>query len=281
MSWNADNYLCLQDDALSDDAMENFSNPLVLPPPEMGNLEEISVLMRNAHATPQGRDALSKFVIGDDYIRKLIPLVETAEDLEDLEDLHHLCSIMKTIILLNDSQIIEHVVNDSVVMGVVGALECKSTLPSADSYRWRIIIDCAPSDDPDFPEHKANHRRYLQDSSRYKEVVPIRDLQIKKKIHSTWRLLYLKDVVLARILDDPTFSVLNSLIFFNQVDIVSHLQSNTAFLEELFGLIDSPNASAKRKKDAVDFIQQCCAIAKSLQIPARTTLYQNFIQHGS
>ena len=128
MSINADIHFCWVDDALSDDAMENFSNPLVLPPPEMGNLEEISVLMRNVHATPQGRDALSKFVIGDDYIRKLIPLVETAEDLEDLEDLHHLCSIMKMLILLNDTQIIEHVVNESVVLGVVGALECKPGL---------------------------------------------------------------------------------------------------------------------------------------------------------
>ena len=111
-------------------------------------------------------------------------------------------------------------------------------------------------------------------------MVPIQDPAIKKKIHSTWRLSYLKDVVLARILDDPTFSVLNSLIFFNHVEIVSHLQSNTAYLEELFGLIDSPDASAKRKKDAVDFIQQCCAIAKNLQVPARSALYSNFIQHG-
>lgn len=100
------------------------------------------------------------------------------------------------------------------------------------------------------------------------------------KIHCTWRLQYLKDVVLARILDDPTFSVLNSLIFFNQVDIVSHLQANTAFLEELFGLIDSPEVEARRKKDAVGFIQQCCAIAKNLQAPGRTTLYTNFIQNG-
>lgn len=143
-----------------------------------------------------------------------------------------------------------------------------------------MITDQSDTDDPDFPEHKANHRRYLQDSSRYKEVVPIQDPTIRKKIHSTWRLLYLKDVVLARILDDPTFSVLNSLIFFNQVDIVSHLQSNIAFLEELFGLIDSPDASARKKKEAVEFIQQCCAIAKSLQVPARSTLYSNFIQHG-
>lgn len=111
-------------------------------------------------------------------------------------------------------------------------------------------------------------------------MVPIQDLAIKKKIHSTWRLLYLKDVVLARILDDPTFSVLNSLIFFNQVDIVSHLQGNTAFLEELFGIIDDPNAPHARKKDAVCFIQTCCAIAKNIQAPGRQTLYANFIQNG-
>ena len=36
--------------------------------------------------------------------------------------------------------------------------------------------------------------------------------------------------MLARILDDPTFSVLNSLIFFHQVDIVNHLQADDEFL---------------------------------------------------
>ncbi len=111
-------------------------------------------------------------------------------------------------------------------------------------------------------------------------MVPIADLNIRKKIHATWRLQYLKDVVLARILDDPTFSVLNSLIFFNQVDIVTHLQANTTFLEDLFGIIDKPDQELKRKKDAVGFIQQCCAIAKNLQGPARATLYTNFIHHG-
>ena len=86
--------------------------------------------------------------------------------------------------------------------------------------------------------------------------------------------------MLARILDDPTFSVLNSLIFFNQVDIVSHLQGNTDFLEELFGIIDDPKAAHSRKKDAVAFIQNCCTVAKNLQNPGRQTLYTNFIHSG-
>ncbi|KAG2416154.1 hypothetical protein HFD88_007347 [Aspergillus terreus] len=248
--------LAAADDALSDD-LESFQT-IMLPAPELANLPEIDHVMRAASLTQAGRDALSKCVIRDEYIQKLVPLVTVAEDLESLPDLHRLCNIMKSLILLNDNTIIETVVTDSIILGVVGALEY----------------------DPEFPTHKANHRQYLSDQSRYKEVVPIKDAVIRRKIRSTWRLQYLKDVVLARILDDPTFSVLNSLIFFNQVEIVNHIQSNGPFLKELFSVFDPRNADAKRKEDAVQFLHQCASIAKNLQAPARANLFANFISHG-
>ncbi|OJD18761.1 hypothetical protein AJ78_01232 [Emergomyces pasteurianus Ep9510] len=246
------------DDSLSDDALDaSFSNPIVLPPPELGNLAEIEQRIRHASIGP-GRDSLTKFLVREEYLVKLLPLVSDAEDLESLPDLHRLCNIMKSIILLNDNTLIELVVSDHVISGVVGALEY----------------------DPDFPTHKANHRQYLNDRNRYKEVVPIKDPIILRKIRHTWRLQYLKDVILARILDDPTFSVLNSLIFFNQVDIVQHLQSNTPFLNELFAVFNPKNIDNKRKEDAVQFLHQCAAIAKNLQAPARANLFANFISHG-
>lgn len=232
--------------------------PVSLPAADLGNLAEMESSMRIMTSTANGRDALAKAIMAEDYIGKLIPLVEMAEDLESLPDLHRLCNIMKTILLLNDTTIIEHAVSDDCVLGVVGALEY----------------------DPDFPSHKANHRHWLDNQGRYKEVVPIEDEQTRQKIHQTYRLQYLKDVVLARILDDPTFSVLNSLIFFNQVDIVQHLQSNSAFLSELFGIFNARRRDQKKRKEAVLFIQQCCAIAKNIQPPARQTLYNNFIAHG-
>lgn len=102
---------------------------------------------------------------------------------------------------------------------------------------------------------------------------------IRKKIHHTYRLQYLKDVVLARILDDPTFSVLNSLIFYNQVDIVHHLQTNSDFIKELFLVFEPEELNPQRKKDGVLFIQQCCAISKNIQAPARSQLYSHFIQN--
>ncbi|GAB0137714.1 hypothetical protein EsDP_00005970 [Epichloe bromicola] len=246
------------DDGLSDDLAIEVPATINLPVAELGNLHEVETSMRIMSSSANGRDALAKFIMADDYIGKLIPLVEMAEDLESLPDLHRLCNIMKTIILLNDTTIIEHAVSDECVLGVVGALEY----------------------DPDFPSHKANHRQWLDDQGRFKEVVRIEDDQTRQKIHQTYRLQYLKDVVLARILDDPTFSVLNSLIFFNQVDVLQHLQSNQDFLGELFGIFNTRRRDQKKKKEAVLFIQQCCAIAKNIQPPARQSLYNNFIAHG-
>lgn len=247
------------DDALSEDlAMDPVQHHVTLVTPTLGNLQEVQSQISHHSNRQVDREAVAKFIINEDYIGKLIPLVEMAEDMEDLAGLHRLCNIMKFIILLNDTVIIEHVVADGVVLGVCGALEY----------------------DPDFPSHKANHRQWLEKKGRYKEVVRIEDDQIQKKIHQTYRLQYLKDVVLARILDDPTFSVLNSLIFFNQVDIVQHLHGNAAFLKELFGIFARPETEQEQKKEAVLFIQQCCAIAKNLQQPSRQQLYNNFLGHG-
>jgi protein phosphatase 4 regulatory subunit 3 len=257
--WTGLIVLCITEDALSDDIPNDpIQNPVSLPQPELGNLKEVEEQMRALSNTQAGRDGLTTFIITVDYIAKLTPLVEMAEDLESVHDLHRLCNIMKIMILLNDTAIIEHAVEDEMILGVVGALEY----------------------DPDFPSHKANHRQWLSNELRYKEVVRIDDEETRKKIHRTYRLQYLKDVVLARILDDPTFSVLNSLIFFNQVDILQHLQASHSFLKDLFGIFSPQELDQKRKKDAVLFIQQCCAIAKNLQPPARNTLYTNFLGQG-
>ena len=113
-------------DDLSDELMDHAA-PFQLPPPDLGNLADIENSMRLANSSTGGRDALAKFILSSEYISKLVPLVEMAEDLESLEDLHRLCNIMKTLILLNDTGIIESAVTDDLVLGVVGALECKIT----------------------------------------------------------------------------------------------------------------------------------------------------------
>lgn len=92
------------------------------------------------------------------------------------------------------------------------------------------------TDDPEFPTYKANYRDFLRQTSRFHQPIPIRDETIQKKVHHTYRLQFLKDVVLARAIDDSTFNVLNSCILFNQIDIINYVQNDPAFLREVVGI---------------------------------------------
>jgi len=118
------------DDNLSDDIVDPSS--IMLPNPDLANLTDIDNAIRLASSGTASRDGLARFIIQADYVTKLVPLVEVAEDLESLLDLHKLCTIMKTLILLNDHTVIEQVVTDDLFMGVVGALECQFSSRDVD-----------------------------------------------------------------------------------------------------------------------------------------------------
>ncbi len=112
------------DDELSEEAVDGGANTILLPAPELGNLAEIEQIVRGAAMAHGARDALCKAVVTEDYVAKLTPLLSMTEDLQSLEDLHRLCNVMKTIIMLNDTSILERIVTDELILGVVGVLEC-------------------------------------------------------------------------------------------------------------------------------------------------------------
>ena len=55
--------------------------------------------------------------------------------------------------------------------------------------------------------------------------------------------------MLARILEDSTFSMLNSAIYFNEVDIVNEIAGDHEFLKELFAIFDDEDAEGEVKLD--------------------------------
>lgn len=161
--------------------------------------------------------------------------------------------------MLNDSVLVERILQEDVFLGAVGMLEY----------------------DPDFPRLKASYRDYLLNTTKFRQVVPIHEASILGKIHQTFRLQYLKDVVLARILDDSTFAVLNSLIFYHQADIVAFCTSSEVFLASLFQIFDKNKVETEEKKaEAIIFLQQLCAMGKQVQLPYRIALYRTLTEWG-
>ncbi|KAH9939250.1 component of IIS longevity pathway SMK-1-domain-containing protein [Epithele typhae] len=185
-----------------------------LPQPQMGIIGEIDTAIKTLARTAVVKERVCEYIQNEEYIKALIDVFQQAEDLESLPDLHALFGCMQTILLLNEHSLYEHILDDEIFVGVVGMLEY----------------------DPEFPNYKANYREFLRDTSHYHQPIPIRDETIQRKIHHTYRLQFLKDVVLARAIDDSTFNVLNSSIIFNQIDIITHVQNDQAFLREIAGM---------------------------------------------
>nr|CDI52086.1 conserved hypothetical protein [Melanopsichium pennsylvanicum 4] len=230
-----------------------------LPEPTLANLDKIDAMLKDTTSRgPMMREKITTWLMESHYIRKLVPFFHSVEELEALPSLHTLCTVMQTILLLNDSFLFEYILQDDVFLGVVGMLEY----------------------DPEFPRLKANYRDHLTQRARFKQVIDIGDPMIVAKIHQTYRLLYLRDVILARVVDDPTVSILNSFIFFHQNDIVNYCCQNDLFLSKLFHMLMNPEEPEERRSEGVLFLQQLCSMGKLIQFPARISLYRTLTDWG-
>ncbi|KIJ69852.1 hypothetical protein HYDPIDRAFT_104481 [Hydnomerulius pinastri MD-312] len=280
-----------------------------LPTPQLGNIQDIEGSIKALARGQQVKEKICEYIQRENYIKGLIDVMNMAEDLESLDNLHALCSLMQTILMMNDHGIYEHILEDDIYFGVVGMLEY----------------------DPEFPAHKANYREFLHLNARFHQPIAIQDEAIRKKVHHTYRLQFLKDVVLARALDDSTFNVLNSCIIFNQIDIINHVQQDPVFLREIVGLyvseeiLSGPRKELEEENDGqsmdmdgkvngktangrpsstsvtpfsfgppenlseseltfrrevVILIQQLCVMGKNVQLPARMTLFRTLVDRG-
>ncbi|KAL7410975.1 component of IIS longevity pathway SMK-1-domain-containing protein [Mrakia frigida] len=180
--------------------------------PGLGKLEAASEQVKTLARSMLGRERLVEAVTKEDYLKIMAETFENAEDLEVITDLHTLFTMMQTILFLNDTTVIEYILQEEFFMEVLGMLEY----------------------DPEFPKLKASYRSFLTSTTRFRQAVELKDASIRAKIHQTYRLLYLKDVVLARVLEESTMNIINSMIFFNQNDIVQHVQANDELLVDVF-----------------------------------------------
>ena len=180
--------------------------PIDLPVCELSKLDEISELFTSVLPSPIRREKLAVTIESEGYIKKLVDLFHMCEDLENLEGLHHLYDIFKSIFLLNKNALFEIMFADDMIHDIVGVLEYDPSLPQS-----------------------AKHREYLRTQANFKEVIPLNNPELVQKIHQTYRVQYIQDVILPTpsVFEENMLSTLNSFIFFNKVEIVSMLQVGT------------------------------------------------------
>nr|XP_048321450.1 serine/threonine-protein phosphatase 4 regulatory subunit 3-like isoform X2 [Ziziphus jujuba var. spinosa] len=227
-----------------------------LPAVELSTLPLILKTVVESGIADQMR--LTDLILHDqDFFRKLMDLFRICEDLENIDGLHMIYKIVRGIILLNSPQIFEKIFGDDLIMDIIGCLEY----------------------DPEVP-HVQHHRSFLKEHVVFKEAIPIKDDQVLSKIHQTYRVGYLKDVVLARVLDEATVANLNSIIHANNAIVISLLKDDSTFIQELFARLRSPSTSAESKKNLVYFLHEFCSLSKSLPMVQQLRLFRDLMNEG-
>ncbi|KAL2464217.1 hypothetical protein Fot_52173 [Forsythia ovata] len=226
-----------------------------LPPVELSTLPLI--LKNVGESGIAGQLQVAELLLHDKYFfGKLMDLFRICEDMENIDSLRMIFKIVKGIILLNSPQILEKIFGDELIMDIIGCLEY----------------------DPDVPH--VHHRHFLREHVVFKEAIPIKDPVVLPKIHQTYRVAYLKDVILPRALDEATVANLNSIIHSNNAIVVSLLKDDSTFIQELFARLKSPATSAESKKTLVHFLHEFCTLSKSLQMTQQLRLFRDLVSEG-
>lgn len=241
------------------DDMNDSVPPIELPHCELSRLEEINELISTCLTSANRKDKLALALENEGYLKKLLNLFKMCEDLENTQGLHNLFEIFKNIFLLNKNALFEVMFAEDTIFDVVGCLEY----------------------DPSLPTPK-RHRQYLKTTARFKEVIPISNPDLLAKIHQTYRVQYIQDVVLPApsVFEDNMLSTLSSFIFFNKVEIVNLIQEDERFLSELFAQLTDESTEDSKRQDLVLFLREFCNFSQNLQPQAKEAFYKTLTALG-
>lgn len=124
--------------------------------------------------------------------------------------------------------------------------------------------------------HRKRHREFLLDETTFKEVIPFSNQKLVDKIHQTYRVQYLQSSVLPSpsILEENAYASLTNILFFNKVEIVSMIQENEEFLQNLFNQIISNETGLERRRELVLFLREYCIFSQTIQPKQRDCFFK-------
>lgn len=204
----------------SDDSMYSSSS---LPPVKATNLEDLRLRLLSLH--PFQRDGYILYLLerNCEYLKQLFHLFTELEESDNLPQLKMLAEIFRLILLLNDSSLIEFLIQEDMFLNLAGVMEFDPHLG-------------AP----------AEHRKFLSGKARLKEVVPLPDEELRRLITQLFRLRYLRDYMLRPMLDETGVTALTSMLMFTTAEICSRVFDDYHLLKTLLEICTA-NATPLRQ----------------------------------
>lgn len=201
------------------------------------------------------KDIITLALENDNYILKLLELFRQLEDQKDIVNLQKIYEIFKSIFLFNKNSLIEIMLSDNAISDVIGVFEYdpngarvrefipkeklfaknnskqedllqSSSVPikttrahSSQSTSYFTSLPFSNENELMRLVREKRHREFLSNVSRFKEVIPLSKSELVSKIHQTYRVQYIQDVIMPTpsVFEENTLSTLSSMLFFNKV----------------------------------------------------------------
>ena len=255
----------------------------VLPEVSEDNLQE--VLDTFCQADAQQRPGLTKQVMkhGGAYLTGLFGVFDqlerrlggaeaeaprTEEARAVLLLLGQVSQILRAIVLLNVQPLMEMLLTDEVFPRVAGIFEYDGKL-----------------------KRRARYRAFLRDSAKLKEVVPLEDAELRRKITQTYRARMLKETMVRPLVDEAGTGAVNAFITGNSADIAERISENLDLLRGVVAILQPPllrNATRRegasdreqlvRCRDALRMLLELLHLSKCMYPLARGKLLQSLFE---
>lgn len=224
-------------------------NAKKLPFPEVQHLPELARLL--TFVLPNQKEAIANECLDERFIAALRQVFHTAEDCYNPQDLMLLWRIARGVFMLANHALTRRYLRHDIFEDIFGMLEFDEGIPE---------------------DRRICHRHVLKESVHYKQVLSFQDEELLERIHLNYRLQYLKDHVLARVLDDAAFGSLSQLVIMNNSYLLNYLQQNDALILQLF--------DGLKNKDILSllFLQDACRLAKTMAPGERKLLFDKMMQ---
>ncbi|XP_029786376.1 protein PPP4R3C [Suricata suricatta] len=246
-------------DELEFDDLLGSSYVFDLPNCELSKLEEISDFVTSVLHEPTFKERLALILENGDYIKNLLQLFHTCENQGDTAGLRHLHEIIKGILLLNKTSVFKVMFSEECIMDVVGCLEY----------------------DPALAQPK-RHREFLTQNAKFKEVVPITDCELRQKIHQTYRVQHIYNILspIPSVFEEHPLYGLTTFIFLNKMEIVRMLHKDENFLSEVFVQLRNETLDYDKQCELLFFFKEFFEFSQTLEPSDKDALLTTLIDLG-
>ena len=179
----------------------------------VANILEIREIVK--HASCSYNDSYVATLLDKDgeYLKNLLKIFADLEDLEDLEGLHVVADIMRSILLFNDSALLDFILEEGIFVQVLGVMEYDQNL-----------------------REQANYREFITSKCRLVEIFPLTG-EVKEQIQRHFHVKFLKDIVIRPLLDEGGVSSINSVLTFTAINICENLYCDERYIASILDKI--------------------------------------------